>query len=142
MSSCTFFGHRDCFGLDSQQLMDAVEQLILRGVDVFYVGNHGGFDRLVYGCLKKLRASYPHIRICVVLSRLPSQEREEELPDAMFPPIEGHPKFAVDRRNRWMIAAADCCICYVNYTWGGAYKYAALAKRKGLPVTNLGKASL
>ena len=143
MSACTFFGHRECFDLEATLLMDAVEQLILQGVDVFYVGNHGGFDRLVYGCLKKLRATYPHIRICVVLSRLPSEGSSgEELSDAMFPRIEGHPKFAVDRRNRWMIAAADCCICYVNYTWGGAYKYAALAKRKGLSVINLGKTRL
>ena len=34
MSACTFFGHRECFDLEAKQLMDAVEQLILRGVPV------------------------------------------------------------------------------------------------------------
>lgn len=38
---CTFFGHRDCYGLDAEVLRNAIEDLIKQGVVAFYVGNHG-----------------------------------------------------------------------------------------------------
>ena len=41
MLACTFFGHRDCYSLDEQVLIDAIEDLIRNGVDTFYVGNQG-----------------------------------------------------------------------------------------------------
>ena len=44
MSACTFFGHRECYSLDGQALMDAIEDLIRKGVDTFYVGNLGQFE--------------------------------------------------------------------------------------------------
>ena len=48
MSACTFFGHRDCYGLQEEILWEALEKLVALGVDQFYVGNQGGFDRMVY----------------------------------------------------------------------------------------------
>lgn len=30
---------------------------------------------------------------------------------------------------------------YINHTWGGAYKFASMAKKRGLTVINLGKAA-
>lgn len=47
MSACTFFGHRECYGLDTAVLQAAIEALIHNGVDTFYVGHQGGFDVLV-----------------------------------------------------------------------------------------------
>lgn len=139
MSACTFFGHRECYGLDAGVLRDTIENLIDQGVDTFYVGNQGGFDGVVYGCLKQLRKVYPHIRISVVLAYLPTERREgEDLSDTMYPEIEGHPKFAIGRRNRWMIEESDYCVCYIDHTWGGAWKFARQAKRRGLTVINLG----
>ena len=38
--------------------------------------------------------------------------------------------------------ASDCCLCYINHTWGGAYKFACMAKRRGLTVVNLGSADI
>ena len=52
---CTFFGHSDCFDLDEQKLQRAIEKLILDGVDTFYVGNQGCFDRIVFECLLQLQ---------------------------------------------------------------------------------------
>lgn len=143
MPACTFFGHRDCYGLDRAVLYSAIEDLIGQGVDTFYVGNQGNFDGMVYRCLKQLRTVYSYIRISVVLAYLPTGKREDEdMHDTMYPEIEGHPRFAIERRNRWMIDVSNFCICYVNHTWGGAYKCARMAKRKGLAVTNLGGAAL
>lgn len=142
MSACTFFGHRECYGLDAQHLQNTIEDLIQQGVDTFYVGNQGDFDSMVYGCLKQLRLAYPHIHVSVVLAYLPTGKREEDMPDTMYPEIEGHPRFAIERRNRWMIDASDCCLCYINHTWGGAYKFARQAKRRGLTILNLGNAAI
>lgn len=141
MSACTFFGHRECYGLNDQMLRNAIEGLIDQGVDTFYVGNQGGFDAMVYRCLKQLQKAYPNIRVSVVLAYLPTEKSDgEDMADTMYPEIEGHPKFAIERRNRWMIEASDCCMCYVNQTWGGAYKFSRQAKRHGLTIINLGNA--
>lgn len=139
MSACTFFGHRDAYGLNREKLLRAIEERIRQGTDAFYVGHQGQFDALVYSCLKQLREKYPHIRLAVVLAHLPT-ENQPDMPDSMYPEIEGHPRFAIERRNRWMIDASDACICYVNHTWGGAYKFAKLVKKRGLTLINLGAA--
>ena len=143
MSSCTFFGHRDAYHLDRTRLLETIRQRILQGDDVFYVGHQGSFDLAVYGCLKALREEYPHIRVCVVLAYLPT-ETDLEIPDSMFP--EGlelvHPKYAIDKRNNWMIDVSDTCICYIDHTWGGAYKYVKHAQKRGLTVINMGSAEI
>ena len=140
---CTFFGHGDCYDVDVQKLQCAIEDLILNGVDTFYVGNQGQFDSAVYTCLKQLRSRHPHIRVCVILAYLPTEKHEDDdLTDTMYPEIEGHPKFALDRRNRWMIDRADVCICYIDHTWGGAYKFVMLAQKRGLTVINIGSAEI
>ncbi len=143
MVACTFFGHKECYGLDGQVLLRTIEELIAQGVDTFYVGNQGQFDSAVYNCLKQLRKEHPHIRICVVLAYLPTEKNEyDDMSDTMYPEIEGHPKFAIERRNRWMIEASDYCLCYINHTWGGAYKFAKLAKQRGKTVINIGNAEI
>ena len=143
MSACTFFGHRECYGLDGKVLGETVERLIGQGVDTLYVGNEGQFDSVVYSCLKQLRSEYPHLRVCVVLAYLPTSNGErEDISDTMYPEIEGYPKFAIERRNRWMVNHSDYCICYINHTWGGAYKFARLAKRLDKTVINIGSAEL
>lgn len=141
MAACVFFGHRECYHMDSSALAAAIKVLIGKGVDVFYVGNQGRFDGIVYSLLKQFRETYPHIRVCVVLAYLP-EKQGEELADTMYPEIEGHPRFAIERRNRWMIDASDYCICYIDHTWGGAYKSVKLAQRRGKTVINLGKAAV
>lgn len=140
MGTCTFFGHRQCNGVDVQKLRNAMEVLIGKGVDTFYVGNQGEFDTLVRSTLKQLRLLYPHIRYAVVLAYLPTERKEyEDHADTMYPEgIEkGPPKFAIERRNRWLVNASDYCICYIHHTWGGAYKFVQLAKRKGKTVINI-----
>ena len=142
---CTSFGHRECYGLDAVALSRAVEELIHQGVEVFYVGHQGQFDSLVYTCLTQLRLQYPHIRCRVVLAYLPTEAgRGEAFSDTVFPEgVESvPPRFAVEFRNNWMIHRSQYCLCYIQHTWGGAYKFAKRAKRRGLTVVNLGKVEI
>ena len=136
-----FFGHRECCGLDKEILYRAIGQLICQGVDTFYVGNQGNFDAMVYSCLNQLRKTDPNIHVSVVLAYLPTGKRGwDDFSDTMYPEgIEiGPQRFAVERRNRWLVDHADYCLCYVTHTWGGAYKFAHLAKLRGKHVVNLG----
>ena len=56
--SCTFFGHRDCSEEIIPKLHAVIEKLITEnGCNVFYVGNHGNFDRYVSRVLEELRVS-------------------------------------------------------------------------------------
>lgn len=145
MLVCTFFGHRECYALDMGELQNAIEKLIEQGVNMFYVGHHGGFDGMVHTCLKQLQKQYPHMQYAVVLTRLPEVKGKfDDFSDTVYPEgIESvHPKYAINWRNKWMIAASDYCVCYVNHTWGGAYQFAKKAKSSGLTVINLGCATL
>ena len=143
MSVCTFFGHRECC-LDSAVLLSAIEHLINEGVEEFLVGHQGQFDSMVCSSLRSLRERYPHIRYSVVLAYLQAQNRDEDFSDTVYP--EGIetvlPKYAIDWRNRYLIDRADICLCYIDYSWGGAYKFAQLAQRRGRKVINLGKCRL
>ena len=73
---CTFFGHSDCYDLDALLLQNTIERLITDGVDTFYVGHQGNFDRMVFSCLLKLRENFPNIVFSVVLAYLPTKKSE------------------------------------------------------------------
>ena len=142
MSVCTFFGHSECYGLDAAVLRSAIEELIEQGITEFVVGNHGQFDGMVFSCLQSLSKDYPKISYSVALAYLPTNNQEYDIyhGHSFYPEgVEiGPAKFAIERRNRWMIDASDCCLCYIKHTWGGAYKLARMGKTRGLQVLNLG----
>ena len=143
---CTFFGHRDCYELDDAVLQNAIEILINNGIDTFYIGNNGRFDDMAFSCLSSLQKTHKNISFSVVLAYLPTKETQdvEYYAYSLYPEeVEAAPrKFAIERRNAWMLDRSDYCICYVNRTWGGAYKFAHRAKCRGLNVINLGHAEL
>ncbi len=133
MSVCTFFGHRDCPETVKASLRNAIIELItVRSVDAFYVGNQGQFDFFVKCVLRELVQQYPHIHYTVVLAYLPGSHNSGDYSDTMFP--EGletvHPRYAISRRNDWMLDRADYVIAYVTHSWGGAAKYVAKATRQ------------
>lgn len=126
MPACTFFGHSQCPDLRSE-LRDAVMRLAGDGVDMFYVGDNGRFDAQVRSVLSELGLRYG-----VVLAYLP-KGGGADFDDTMFP--EGlelvHPRYAIERRNLWMLERSEYVVTYVHHGWGGAAKFAALAERQG-----------
>ena len=133
--------------MDENALKRAIEELIQSGVDTFYVGNHGNFDSAVFNTLMDLKKLYPSISVSVVLAYLPSNDVGDLYNGCSIYPegLEIGPKrFAIDRRNKWMLLQAEggYCICFVNHDHGGAYKYAKLAKERGVKIINLGTAKL
>jgi uncharacterized phage-like protein YoqJ len=143
---CTFFGHSECSGLDAAVLRNAIENLIKQGTNEFLVGNHGQFDAMVFSCLQDFSKDYPEISYSVALAYLPTRKENYDIyhGHSFYPEgLEiGPAKFAIERRNRYLIESANICLCYINHTFGGAYKFARMAKRRGLQIINLGSAAL
>lgn len=140
MVACTFFGHRDCPDSLKSRLQSVVIDLITNhDVDMFYVGNQGGFDSLVRGILREIAQEYPQAHYAVVLAYVPSGRSAADTADTMLP--EGielvHPRYAIPWRNNWMLQRSDFVVAYVAHSWGGAARYMKKAIRSGKTVINL-----
>ena len=141
MSACTFFGHRDCPDRLKHILRSVIIDLITNyGVDMFYVGHHGGFDGLVRSVLCEIAQEYPRVHYAVVLAYAPSKHPTlGDTSDTMLP--EGielvHPCYAISWRNNWMLQQSDFVVAYVSHSWGGAARYVKKAIRSGKTVINL-----
>lgn len=138
MNTCTFFGHRDCPDSIMPKLRETLLRLITEeGVDCFYVGNQGNFDAMVYRVLCELRKIYTHISVTVVLAYMPTEEIANKYgSDTILPEgIEAVPKrYAISWRNKWMIEQAEYVVTYVTRSFGGAAKFAEMAKTKSKKV--------
>ena len=141
--TCTFFGHRDCPCSIQSKLREVLIDLIENyAVDMFYVGQQGAFDGLVRSVLKELVSVYPHIHYAVVLERIPPKREEfdtRDYADTILP--EGietvPPRFAISRRNQWMLKQSDYVVTYITHTWGGAAQFAEKAERQKKTVIHL-----
>ena len=136
---CTFFGHRNTPNEIKAKLKETLIYLIeKKNVDLFYVGNNGNFDNLVLQTLNLLKHIYPHIQINIVLSYYPNK-KVQFYNNTIYP--EGlelsPPKFAISKRNHWMLDKADYVVTYVRTTFGGAYKFKELAVKKGKFIIDL-----
>ena len=140
MSTCTFFGHRECPSTVKPRLRETIVGLIEQhGVDTFYVGNKGSFDRMVRSVLRELTAVYPQIRYAVVLERMPEQREREDYGDTLLPEgIENAPpRFAIAWRNRWMLRQSDYVVTYVTHSIGGAAQFKQMAVRQKKTVIDI-----
>lgn len=144
--TCTFFGHREI--RDEKEvkelLLDTITKLIEeREIKEFLVGDSGRFDRLVLATLRKLSESYD-IKYTVVLSYLnvvKDERWEYGTNETVFPEVlEKTPfRFAIDKRNRWMIMNSEMAVTYINTPFGGSQKYAEICEKKGFEIIRLGK---
>lgn len=144
MCVCTFFGHRDCPTSIKPKLREVLIDLIEHhSVARFYVGRQGAFDRLALAVLRELAQEYPQIRFAVVLERLPEKQDPEIFCETLLP--EGlenvPPRFAIHRRNQWMLQQADYVVTCVTHISGGAARFAEMAVRQRKTVLNLAEPS-
>lgn len=66
-----------------------------------------------------------------MLPYLNSSMPTEEYDETVYPPLESVPKrFAISRRNEWMVQECDTIVAYVTHGWGGAAKTLEYARRK------------
>ena len=139
--TCCFFGHREVTHNIRPKLIEIIEKLIVdEGVTEFYVGHQGQFDSMVYSVLKELKGKYPHIRYTVVLTYMPDEHIKEVYGEGtLFPDgMESVPKkFAISKRNDWMIQQSGFAVCYVHKITGGAAKFREKCVKKRLRIIDL-----
>ena len=131
MSSCTFFGHRNCPLSILSSLKTTIVHLIERHhVDTFYVGNQGSFDRLVFRTLIQFKEKYTHISISVVLAYI-TQKTMIPSEYTLFPEgIEFVPKrIAIPWRNEWMIRNSEYVVAYLESGFGGTFNAVNYARK-------------
>ncbi|MBQ7324234.1 MAG: hypothetical protein IJW98_00670 [Clostridia bacterium] len=137
----TFFGHSDAPSSVETKLTTILIDLIEnKGATTFYVGNNGNFDRIVQNTLRTLKSQYSQIDALVVLAYLPGKYTHAETPlDTIYPEgLENVPKrFAICKRNEWMIKQCDLVITFVNRDFGGAAQYTKNAEKRGKTILNL-----
>ena len=142
----TFCGHSNCLFGDEEK--EKLKQLLIKEIRKnptckFYLGGYGDFDSLCLRTLRELKTDFPDIELLFITPYLDKNYSKLELAkyyydDVIFPPIENVPrKFAILKRNEWMVDSADLVIAYVKYSWGGAAKTVEYAKRKKVPIINI-----
>jgi uncharacterized phage-like protein YoqJ len=136
----TFCGHGDCHGDDVRRwLQIQVEKTIEEGADLFYLGGYGGFDRMAASVVWELKREHPEIQSVLVLPYLDRKVNTEKYDGTTYPPLESVPKrFAISRRNQWMVDQSDVVIAYVLHDWGGAATTLDYARRKHKIIFNYG----
>ena len=142
----TFCGHSNCLFKDDikEQLKNIlVSKIIKNPTCKFYLGGYGDFDSLCLRTLRELKKEFQDIELIFITPYIDKNYSKLEFSkyhydDVIFPPLESVPrKFAILKRNEWMVDEADLVIAYVMYSWGGAAKTLEYANRKKKQIINL-----
>lgn len=121
-------------------LRDAIERHISAyGVEEFYIGRYGQFDRVAAQALREAKAGFPHLRLYLLTPYYPP-ERPVSLPagfDGVYYPFDRDVpgRAAIVAANRAMVDYCDFLIAYVRHP-GNARSilhYARNRTRKGAP---------
>ena len=129
----TFCGHRTVYPIEPVRtwLRETVEGLILRGANKFYLGGYGAFDDMAASVVWEQKATHPEITSVLVLPYLDRQVSTARCDYTTYPPLENVPKrYAILRRNAWMVLNSDVVVAYVIHDWGGAATTLKFARRK------------
>lgn len=141
----TFCGHSDYLEHkeDEERLLSLLETIANgRHVD-FYLGGYGKFDSFAKKCAEKFKKTHNDAKIIFVtpyLNKWLDDRREyleKEYDEILYPELENTPlRYAIAKRNEWMINHSDYLIAYVRTHYGGAYNALLYADKHKTPYTN------
>ncbi len=148
MKACCFAGHATLYGneetIKSKLKNEIINLIENHDVTTFYSGDKGSFDWLCARTICEIKKDYSSIKSYCILSYMPKEKDEYDntlkiFDDTIYPDIEKiPPKFAIIKRNEWMIKNSDFLIAYVENHFGGAYKTLQYAeRRKNIKIINL-----
>lgn len=136
----SFLGHKDSYNNEKHhdKLMNLFEDLIKSNDFVeFYFGGLSDFDNYCSKLVFKLKSKYNFVKSYLVTPYLRepylSNLNKTYFDDIIYPPIENTPpKFAILKRNQWIVENSDLVVFNLFRTFGGAYKAYQHAKRKNI----------
>ena len=81
--------------------------------------------------VRELKKSHPDIHSTLVIPYMDRDYNIELYDGFIYPPLENTPlRFAISKRNEWMVDQADVVVAYITHDWGGAIKTLEYAQRK------------
>lgn len=112
-------------------LSHVLDQFIYEENVICYLGGYGGFDRLAASVVRQKQKVNSSVQAVLIIPYLNRTYDESGYDYTLFPPLESvPPRYAISKRNQWMVAQADVVIAYVTHGWGGAAKTLAYAQAK------------
>ncbi len=142
----SFFGHSDFSSsiIDKKNVVNILENIIKNDKAEFYLGGYGGFDSFARECCElycERHRGAKKIFVSAYLGKFLESRKaflKSVYDEVVYPPIESlPPRFAILKRNEWMIMNSDLVIVYVERTFGGANTALEFEKRKKKNVINL-----
>ena len=135
----------------SGEIKKLVKELIRNHIEnekqiTCYLGGYGDFDAICACVCRELKTEYVNMELVYVMPyiHISEQVKVKEMIDlgfydrSVYPPVENTPpKFAILKRNEWMMVNADIIIAYVQHRYGGVYKSLQVANRKKKKVINI-----
>ena len=150
-----FAGHRK-LPPDTEPIAAALEKelttLIESGYRFFGAGGATGFDTVAALSVLKLRESYPHIRLILVLPHRAQAKHWSKKDIVKYEDIKNRAnkvvyisdeftRDCVYRRNRHFINESSVCICYLSREDSGTEKTVRFARKGGLKIINIAEKS-
>ena len=145
----SFLGHSSLYNCND--LFERVKKGITENISVddnvvFLCCGYGDFDDLCARVCRLIKEERENCEIVFVTPYIIVGQQEKiknrmslELYDSIvYPPLEKTPlKFAISKRNEWMIDQSDFVIAYVEHSFGGAYQSLNYARRKKKQIVQL-----
>ncbi len=137
----TFLGHSTLNS--STNLLEKIKETILANTRMdenitFLCGGYGDFDNLSLLACRLVKDKRPNSEVAFVTPYVKKLIESQLYDTIIYPSLENvPPKYAIIKRNEWMVDKADLVIAYVKHTYGGAYKSLVYAQRKNKYIINL-----
>ena len=145
----SFAGH--CVVFSKSNIKEIVKHQIRHNIVdsqhiVCYLGGYGDFDEICAQVCRELKQEYADIELVYVTpyidlcnqSKIKEMQTHGLYDTFIYPHIENvPPRFAILKRNEWMITNSDILIAYVEHNYGGAYKSLQIAKRNKKKTINI-----
>lgn len=140
--TCTFAGHRRIESGIREETEAAIRALVeVGGVREFLCGGMGEFDAACAAAVRRMKAEFPQLRLCLVLpsmskAAMDMREMQSAYDEIVIPEEsdQAHFKQRITLRNRFMVDASDIVLACVRRNYGGAYQTARYAAKKKKPL--------
>ena len=141
----TFCGHSQVANSTAvaAALAKIIDDLIEEGADEFLLGGYGEFDTMAAVAVRNAKKNYPGIRSTLVIPYIDRDYDPALYDGSLYPPLETVPRrYAISKRNEWMVANSDVIIACIQHNWGGAATTLKYAERKKKRIIDLSCTSL
>ena len=129
----TFCGHSQVANSTAvaAALAKIIDDLIEEGADEFLLGGYGEFDTMAAVAVRNAKKNHPSIRATLVIPYIDRDYDPALYDGSLYPPLETVPRrYAISKRNEWMVANSDVVVACVQHSWGGAATTLKYAERK------------